>query len=656
MSNFSIGLSGLNAAYAALDVIGNNIANAATEGYHRQRVELAPSAVSQGNAIASGGGVDIAGITRMIDGLLERELVRQESAYGEVSQELNILSSVETMFGEFSDSGGLNATIDTFFDALRSLSAHPLDSVWRNETISSANVLAAEFRRLGDALASLADQIVIEARDTVASMNSLIEQIAELNEKIQTIEINGGRANNLRDRRDQLIANLGKLVHVETLGRDYGIVDISIGGLPVVSASIGVKLAVGLQSDGTLSLFAAGSQGGSLQVQGGRLGGLLSLRNALLPGLQHELDDLAKAIIYEINQAHVQGLGTKGAFDELTGWAMNEEDLTDTQMAITDGRFYIKLTNTNTGEVQRYGIDVDVSGETPDTLASIANKIDAIDGLNASVNSARLHIVSDLGYKFDFTPAVLPEPETSNLTAITPPAISVSGAYTEQVNQYLTFTVAGSGTVGNGNLRLEVRNEAGEIVSGLNIGTGYAAGDVIAMANGLKVAVGPGDLNAGDSFEVQALATADTSGFLAAAGMNAFFSGASASEMRVCDSVLNSPDLIATAFGADLTDNLAAQRLAGVRDRALDRLEGMTPSEYYHRIIANLGQQVALQESRQENIEAMIKNLRQRQSDVSGVNINDEAAQLMIFEKMFQAMARYLNTVQTAMDTLMHLT
>ncbi len=656
MSNFSIGLSGLNAAYTALDIIGNNIANAATEGYHRQRVELTPSSVSQSNLIASGGGVDVVGATRMIDGLLEREIVRQESSYGEVSRELTTMSSIETTFGEFSEGGGLNATIDAFFDALRGLAAHPLESVYRNDTVSSANTLATEFRRLGDALTSLGDQIVIEAQDAVSSMNSLIEQVAELNGKIQTVEINGGDANNLRDRRDQLIVDLAGFASVETQERGYGVVDISIAGLPVVTGSISVEVAVNLESGQSLNVVAAENDGGSLEVEGGRLGGLLSLKNELLPGLQGQLDTLAKAIVNEVNQVHVQGLGTDGAFNELTGWTMNTEALADARVTVTDGSFYIRLTNTDTGDMERHRIDVDVLGATPDTLASIAGKIDAISGLNASVDSSRLHIVSDLGYEFDFMPALLPEPMVSTLTATSPPAISISGAYTGETNQNLTFTVAGSGSVGNGSLRLDVTDETGEIVSTLNLGNGYAAGDVIEMTDGIKITVGVGDLNEGDGFEVQALATTDTSGFLAAAGLNTFFSGASASEMRVCDSILDAPDRIATAFSTDLTDNLAALALSDVQNQPVDSLAGMTPSEYYHRMTANLGQEVALKESRQENLEAVIQNLTQRQSEISGVNINDEAAQLLVFEKMFQAMAKYLNSLQTTLDTLMSIT
>ncbi|MDI6448124.1 flagellar hook-associated protein FlgK [Anaerobaca lacustris] len=653
MQNYVIGLSGLNAAYAALDVVGNNIANAATEGYHRQRVDFVPAGTIRSGTVEVGGGVQVAGVVQMVDRLLEGELLRQQSSYGEISQELTTLTSVETIFGEFMEEGGLNATIDAFFDAVRGLAAHPAESVWRNETISLAEVLASEFRRMGTSLTKMEEAIVTEAQNAAESINTLVKQIAELNTKIQSVEITGGHANNLRDHRDRLVSQLGALVGIEVVSRDYGVVDISIGGLPAVTGAVSLEISATLQDGRYLNISAAGTTGSSLNIRGGRLGGLLALKNDWLPGLRGELDTLAKGIINQVNACHVQGLGLDGSFTQLIGEGLPAEDLASVEPAIVDGTFYIRLTNTDTGQIERHAIDVDVTGATPDTLASIAAKIGAIDGLNASVGSSRLHIISDLGYAFDFIPALLPEPNTSNLTAAQPPAISVSGIYNGQANQRLTFTTVGTGTVGNGSLRLDIRDEAGDMVATLNIGSGYAAGDVIEMRNGVKIAVGPGDLNEADTFTVDVFGTTDTSGFLAAAGLNTFFTGASASEMRLRADVAENPNRIATAAGADLSDNTIASRLAHVKDEPIDSLDGLTGNEYYQRIVARVGQEVALKQSRQDNIEALITNLEKRQSEISGVNINDEAAQLLLFEKTFQAVAKYLNSLQMTMKMLM---
>ncbi len=655
MQNYTIGLSGLNAAYTALDVIGNNIANAATDGYHRQTVEFVPASSVQSAGITVGGGVEVASLKRMVDELLESEITRQQSVYGQVSQELATLSSVETSFGEFSDSGGLNETIDAFFEALEGLAAHPLENIYRNETISQAEVLASEFRRMGSFLTDLQDQIVLDAQNTVDSMNQLIEQIAELNGQIQDIEINGGQANNLRDYRDQLIKNLAELTDVEVLSRDYGVIDVSIGGLPVITGTISLELAARLDVDDTLGGYPSGSDGGELQLSGGRMGGLLSLRNDILATLKDDLDTLANGIIQQINQVHTQGVGMDGAFSELSGWMMPSEDLSEAQTTISDGTFFVRVIDAATGAVERHAIDVDVSSATPDTMTSIAAKIDAISGLNASLAGTQLNIVSDLGYSFDFTPAVLPEPSSSNLTAASPPAVEVSGIYVEDANETFTFAVSGTGRVGNGNLRLDVTNAAGDVVSTINIGTGYAAGDVIEMANGIELSMGLGDLNDGDTFEIEAFANTDTSGFLAAAGLNTFFSGTSASDMAVCRTVAADPDRIATAIDAELADNEAALHLARIQDEEAESLEGLTPNEYYQRIVANLGQEVALKESQQSNIEAMLNNLEEQRSEISGVNINDEAAQLLVFQQTFQAVAKYLTTLQDSMTALMNM-
>jgi len=652
MQSISLGLSGLNAARAALDVIGNNVVNAATEGYHRQRIELAPSTVGQ-----VGGGVNVAGVTRMIDMLLESEILRQESSYGQVSTEGSLLSTVETAFGEFAESGGLNATIDKFFDSLRRLAANPLDRVLRNDVLSAAQALAGEFRRLGSSLQNLEDQMVSEAQSVVDAINLRITQIGALNGQIQNLVIGYGApgANNLCDQRDRLITELAKLTGLETQPRENGMVDVSIAGIPVVTGSIVLLLEVHLLAGETLAVSARGAQGSALQVEGGRLGGLLTLKNELLGDLRAELDTLARAIMEGVNRVHVQGLGRDGPFRELAGGTIGATDLTALGTGVTDGTFYLRVTNTATGEIQRHAIEVHVSGPAPDTPASVAAKIDALAGLNASLHSAQLYLAAAPGYTFDFLPMVLPEPTATHFTAAGAPAVSVSGLYSGAQNHVFTFTAAGSGSVGNGNLQLEVRDEDGDLLRTVNIGQGYAAGDAIELRNGLRIALGAGQLEAGDHFQVEALATTDTSGFLAAAGLNTFFSGAGASEMQVNREVLRTPDRIATAWGGDLMDNVGALRLAALRDEALEGLMGMTPGEYYQRTVANLGQQVGLKRTRQENVEAMLQNLGRQRSDLSAVDINEEAAQLVVFEQMFQAAARYLSSLQTTMAALMEI-
>jgi len=649
MDSFSVGLSGLDAAKKGLDIIGNNIANAATAGYHRQRIELSPAYMSEVGGILLGGGVVYEGVTRLIDSFLEGELLRQGSSLGQVSQELATLRSVENSFGELSTGSGLSKAIDEFFNALQDLSAHPGELIWQGQAVAAAEAMATQFRTLGEFLTTLESQIILEAGNTVGRINILLGEIAELNFKIKTLQIAGGEANNLQDQRDQCITELSKLIGVQTVDREYGVIDVTIGGLPGVTGNTATELEVGLNEAGELGVTVAGSFNYRTDLQGGRLGGLLSLKNELIYEIHEDLDDLASAIIQQINQYHIQGVGSAGSFTELTGWTMQDEDLADFDPPVVDGKIYIRVINTSTGEITRNEVDVDVS---TDTLTTLATKITAITGLSASVVSSQLRIQADTNYEFDFLPAVLPEPTNSTLTGA-PPTISVSGIYTGTKNQTFTFTVIGTGPVGNGTLQLEVENGDGEVVTTLNVGSGYAAGDTLDIGNGIKISLSTGDLNDSETFEIDAFGSTDTSGVLAAVGLNTFFSGDSALDMAVCSEISAEPGRVATALGADMTDNANALRMAGLEEQAISTLDGLAPGEFYRQLVTNLGQTVSVKQIQEDNVEVIIQNLAEQQGELSGVDINDEAAQMLVFEQIFQAMAKYLNTVHTAIQSIM---
>ena len=653
MDSFGIGISGLNAAQRAFDIIGNNIANAATEGYHRQRLNLTPAYTSQIGSVILGGGVDIAGITRMIDGFLQKEIFRQQSSLEQVSQELAMLRTVENLFGELSDGGGLSTALDGFFNALQDLSAHPAETIWQNQAITSAQTMAAKFKTLGQFLTSLESQISLEAENVTNQVNVLIGKIAELNHYINKQEISSGQAYNLKDQRDQCIVELSKLINVETESREYGVVDVSTNGIPLVVRTSVFELEVGIKENLDLGITVAGESNYNLDIQGGRLGALLSLKNDLIAGIHNDLNNLANAIIQQINQYHVQGVGSEGSFTELTGFSMISDNLADFEPPVSDGSIYIRVTNTSTGAVTRTEVPIDAS---TDSLTSIAAAITAITGLTASVYGFRLHIQADTGYEFDFLPSVLPTPTNSDFTGATsPPAISVSGIYTGTKNQTFTFTVSGSDSVGNGSLQITVTDGDGNTVTTLNVGSDYAADDRLDIGNGIKIALGTGDLANGNTFEVDAFVDTDTSGVLAAAGINAFFSGSNASNIAVCSDISAAPGRIATALGEDMTDNNNALRMAALRNQAVSDLDSLTPGEYYRRLITDIGQQVSVKQMHQKNVEAMVQNLANQQNEISGVNINDEAARMLIFEQMFKAMAKYLSTLQSSLSTIMEI-
>lgn len=657
MSDYFIGLSGMAAAQRAFDVIGNNIANAATEGYHRQRLELSPAFIQLAGTKTFLGGVNIEGVSRMIDRLLEQELLHQKSAMADVSRQNSTLGTIEAAFGEFAtENGGLGAVIDDFFNSLQDQSLQPEGAIWQNQVVSSAQAMTSRFRALGEYFDTLQNQIKLEAQRNVDMINTLVEQIAELNDQIERIEIIGGQANSMKDQRDQYITELSEYVEVQTVQRNYGVMDVSASGLSLVTGTFASLLQAGYNDDGQLAVAVKDTPNYTTNIQGGKLSGLMTLHNDLVAGYIDDLDALANAIIQEINNYHTIGTGSAGSFTELTGQSFVTENLSDIE-TITDGSLFIRVTNTATGEITRHEIAIDAAN---DTLSDVAAAISAVTGLTASVNTSNeLTIVADANYTFDFMPAVLPEPTLIDFDDASPPAVTVTGIYEQDVNDTLEFTVIGDGSVGNGTLSLEVRdnNGAGELIATLNIGSGYAAGDWLDVGNGIQITLSMGNLaeSSGDTFSIDVFSDADTANFLAATGINTFFSGDSALEMAVCSEILENPRRVATAIGPDGTDNINIKNMAAIKDLTFDSLGTLTCAEFFRKIVSGVGQEVSVKQKQQESIEVIIMNLTSRQQEISGVDINEEAAQLLVFEQMFQAMAQYMNTINESIASLMEI-
>ncbi|HBG26604.1 MAG: flagellar hook-associated protein FlgK [Planctomycetes bacterium GWF2_41_51] len=660
MADYNIGLSGLGAIQKAFDVIGNNIANAATDGYHRQRVELSPAYFTQHGSVLIGGGVEVTDIRRVIDNLLEQEIYRQQSQLGQLAQETNTLRTIENAFGDFStEDGGLNAAIDKFFTSLQDIQAGSSDTIMQNQLVSDANIMASQFRSLGEYITALESQLRLEADNTAETINTLVNQVAEFNSKIESVVMVDGNANAMQDQRDHAISQLSELIGVQTINRENGVVDVTAGGIPLVVGASASSIEIGITSKAELGIAVKGSSSYSTDIQGGKLAGLLSLKNEILSGIHNDLDTLAATIVQKINQSHVQGVGTAGAFTELTGWTNATEELADFEN-ITAGYTYIRVIDTSNGSVVRTAIPV-MQGASSDTLSEIADYItNNVSHVTATVNSSnQLTITAASGYEYDFLPAPLSEPKTAdiNFNGTNDPDVGISGIYTGSANDKLTFTVSGTGEIGVDNdLHLIVRDSAMNLIDTINIGQGYAAPSTITVkGTGIKIELSTGDLVHGDSFSIDVFANTDTSGLLAATGINTLFSGNSAINMNVCNDIMDNPARVATSLGADMNDNANVEKMFNLREEAFTELEGMTFGDYYRQIVADIGQDLSVKQLSKDNIEVLVLNLNNQQSEISGVDINEESANLLIYQQMFQAMAKYMSTISTMLDSVMEI-
>ncbi len=647
MSDMIIGLNGLDVAQRAIEVIGNNIANASTEGYHRQEAAIVPVAGTKATALAIGGGAEVRGVDRIIDQLLERALRGQMPEMGQVDQELETLATVENLLGDLSVDG-LTGAMGRFFTALQGLSVQPDSDALREEVVWSGDALAAQFQAVGASLDTLGSNILIQARQVADDLNNLTEKIADLNDQIQGLNVRGVADSNLQDLRDQAVLELSRLAEVDVAPGENGTYTIQVFGTVAVLRGTHTPIEVDHCGDEMIGVSAGDAHYYDDSVRGGKLGGLLALKNDLLPIVSDRLDTLAFEMIRRVNAVHVQGIGTDGSFTSIDGLPSPDGVLADWPLPVEAGTLTVRLTSKATGAVTRVGVAVDPATQT---LADVAAALDALPGLSAGVRDTRLHVEANAGYVFDFLPGVV---LTDNLTGSSSPTLE--GLYEAESNETFTCTVRGTGTVGvTDGLEIEVRNVGGELVRTLAVGLGYPAGDRLDVADGIQVTMSMGALIDGETFTLEAVANSDPTGLLAAAGVNTFFAGASARTMSVVASLRNDSGGLATTRGAGDVDNFNVLRMAALSDEPIETLDDATFEDAHRRIVSTVGQWVGIRRGRQEAIRGVVEQLFNQREDISGVDVNAEAARLLVFERMFQGIAKYLSAVERTRSYLLEI-
>jgi flagellar hook-associated protein FlgK len=635
-----------------MEVISTNLANASTEGYHRQDVRIVTLPTHSMNNVALGGS-KLQESRRAVDVLLETELLRQQPQMGQAWQELMALRSLETGLGE-SPEEGLSLAITDFFSALKELAAQPDNQALQEQVIWAADTVARHFRNTGQVMLDLQQHLRLEGEDLISQVNELTAEIAQLNDEIHAIVTRNGNPNLLVDRRDQAISELGELVDVQVdkLTDGSQISNVIVWGTPVVVRGSNMELEVGLNADMELGVSVKDAAHYQTNVSGGRIGGLLALNNETLKDISDKLDTLASEMVYQLNRHHVQGVGTSGTFTERTGWAVSSTQLSEWSQwgeHLQAGSFRVRVHDATAGTTTVHGIDVLAT----DTAADIAAKLDAVAGLTGGVvdQAIRVSVEDTARYSFDFLPAAeltLGAPWTGSA------APSVEGVYQGPADETYTFTVLGGGTVGlTDGLALEVRNTAGEVVTTVNVGGGYAAGDPLDLPEGLSLSLAAGDLVAGEQFTVEALTQSDTSGLLAVAGINAFMRGDSALTMYAEEELMGAPGRLAVSLGPEGSDNLNVLRMGRIGEDPNEALDGLSPPDAYRMIVASVGQRIAFSQARMDSLENMNQQLLNQRDLTSGVDINQQASQLLLFERMYQALAKLLQSQQRALGSLM---
>jgi flagellar hook-associated protein 1 len=422
MSSFGFGLgAGLRALTAArlgLQIAGNNVANANTPGYSRQRIELVaadPFAIARGFQIGSG--VDVAGITRLVDSGLEGRLRLQMGLSGAAEVDQSRYAEIEGVLGE--PDNGLSSSLAGFFGSIGSLQTDPADRSLRGGVVQAGTQLAQGLNLLSNRFSELANSTFNQVSGLVRQVNQHAQAIAALNTQITSIEANGSQANDLRDAREQHIKAISSLMDTRVLERNTGSTDLLVGGHLLVSGDHVSALSVTRDTSNHTAITA--SNNASITLQSGQIAALLQGESTDVPQLQDRMNRLAHNLILEVNRLQTTGVPAGGPFSTLTSFygsadsnnngTRGDELLSQGgfQFPVQNGDLYVTVSNKETGAMERTRIHVDPSAMTLNDFASALNNVNHV---SASVDPmGRLRVNSDPGYGFDFSPRLDTNPD-----------------------------------------------------------------------------------------------------------------------------------------------------------------------------------------------------------------------------------------------------
>jgi flagellar hook-associated protein 1 FlgK len=289
-----------------LDVAGQNLANINTVGYTRRMLVLGEVPPTDPNN--AGRGVEVLAVSAARDTFIEGRLRREQ--YGAAFEDaiVNGLAMIETSVGAPGE--GLDARLAAFFDAFSNLADDVRSVPARDNVVRQGQELASAFNDMATALDNGRRDADLNIRGLVDEVNQLADQVAELNQKIMTAV---GDTEALQDERAVRLARLTELTGGAVVVRADGAVDVTAGqGRALVMGETSYDIGI---TNGTLghAVLTLGVYDVTGEIAGGTIGGLLHVRDTILPGYTAQLDQLAYDVATQVNTLHAAGFDLNGA-------------------------------------------------------------------------------------------------------------------------------------------------------------------------------------------------------------------------------------------------------------------------------------------------------------------------------------------------------
>lgn len=645
----SLGVRAMFANQAALQTIGQNIANANVAGYSRQEVVLTTPEGQFTGAGYFGKGVNVQTVTRSHNEFLTREAAAAKSqAFMDNTMQAQ-LAQLENIFPTGSD--GIGQASNDFLNALVDVASRPSDPSARQVVLGKAQELAARFQSTGQQLADLQSGVVSDMKADVKTVNELAKQIAAANDQIARANGTSHSPNDLLDKRDQLVSQLSQYVQVSTVASSDGTVGVFIGG--------GQRLVLGSQAqelqvtpdpyDNSRAQLSITEANGTRVLDdstltGGSLTALLRYQNTHLQDARNLLGQMATAIATRVNEQQSLGVDLKAS----AGGPLFSIAPPTVMPAITnkgDAKLSATITDGSLVPALSFVISADPTGTPdsyqvavrPDGTATTMNKDQIEKAYGISLTMTGTMQAND---RFVLEPVAAAS--TSFKRALDDPSGLAAAAPvvgTVDVNNKGTATVDSLYAV---NSKFDKSLQPATVQFG-TVNADQSINYTITLADNTSYT---GTWKAGQAIGNDPANNVDLGFELR---LNGVPREGDKINLQPSDAVVATNNGNAKAFLKLQSETFVGKQLQA--DGTLSR--GQTMTEAYAAAIADVGSRVQGAEYLASVSTTVASQAEATRSGQAGVNLDEEAARLMQFQQGYQAAAKVLQTAQTIFDQLL---
>ncbi|MBD8895470.1 flagellar hook-associated protein FlgK [Desulfovibrio desulfuricans] len=696
----NVGKTALNAAQAWISVTGSNIANADTEGYTRRYVDQRDAGTLVAKPGGEGLGVNAQQVLRYFNSFLESSYVRQSTNSARWEEQENIMGTLESLFNE-SNRAGISSSMNAFFTAWQKLAQRPGDTASREDLLSYADNLCDMLGNTATSVKALQSQMDVSINQSVSRVNELAKSIASLNKQINATTIDGvSNPNDLLDQRDQLVREMATYVDVKTMDSGGGNFTVALTtGQPLVQ---GVntndleirepraenRLSVGSPYTGSIQYDGSDSHEYTIDiVSGGNAGpagtaGNPSFRVSLDGGKTWLRDENGNEQHYEISSTGtstdpVQVKNLKISFDSTSNFTVGDKF----DIIPKTGLYWIEPTRGPQNVTPQVGFDgTDTAGRVSGgKLTTYFNIRDDncgryMDELDATAKSLiwevnRIHSQGAGTSLFDFAQG---QQGVSNTTVPLGSAQAVlpesSRLQAGNVNFYFYNKTSGD-YVSSGQLDFSAitpgtpnfdpsKHSLDDVVSAIN---SSFPGELTATIQDGKLV-----LNTAAGSNLQFALGTDSTGMMAALGVNTFFTGTTASDIATSRQLHDNENYIAAGQvngqqqinKGDNATATAIGKLASTNvtiSTAWKTTSNQTIGQYYASLVTTVGADTRFAKTNSEYHKALTSDLSEQVSSASGVNLDEEMANLIKYQHSYTAAAKLITTADQMLQTLLGL-